>query len=69
MVAPHDEVRRYMDDIFDKMQPAENVFLATRLPRTKDGEGVDDEEAVDKGREELVRATYEAPNSIIPLGA
>lgn len=33
VVAPADEVRRYMNSVFDKMSPVEKVFLATRLPR------------------------------------
>ncbi|KAM5384516.1 hypothetical protein ACJZ2D_001552 [Fusarium nematophilum] len=39
VVAPQDEVRRYMDDVMDNMTRAEYVLLAMRLPRaTKDGE-------------------------------
>jgi hypothetical protein len=33
VVAPPDEVRRYMDDIMDNMTRAEYVLLAMRLPR------------------------------------
>jgi hypothetical protein len=33
VVAPPEEVRRYMDDIMDKMTRAEYVLLAMRLPR------------------------------------
>lgn len=33
VVAPQDDVRRYMDDIMDKMTRAEYVLLAMRLPR------------------------------------
>jgi hypothetical protein len=33
IVAPQDEVRRYMDDIMDNMTRAEYVLLAMRLPR------------------------------------
>jgi len=33
VVAPQDEVRRYMDDIMDNMTRAEYVLLAMRLPR------------------------------------
>ncbi|RSL60940.1 hypothetical protein CEP53_005286 [Fusarium sp. AF-6] len=39
VVAPQDEVRRYMDDVMDNMTRAEYVLLAMRLPRAdKDGE-------------------------------
>ncbi|KAK0649038.1 hypothetical protein B0T16DRAFT_324224 [Cercophora newfieldiana] len=40
VVAPQEEVRRYMDDIMDNMTRAEYVLLAMRLPRAegKDGE-------------------------------
>lgn len=33
VVAPQDEVRRYMDDIMDNMTRAEYILLAMRLPR------------------------------------
>ncbi|KAK5657435.1 hypothetical protein OQA88_3007 [Cercophora sp. LCS_1] len=33
VVAPQDEVRRYMDDIMDTMMRAEYILLAMRLPR------------------------------------
>lgn len=39
VVAPQDEVRRYMDDVMDNMTRAEYILLAMRLPRvTEDGE-------------------------------
>ncbi|KAI8955044.1 hypothetical protein F4801DRAFT_530950 [Xylaria longipes] len=34
VVAPEDEVRRYMDDVMENMTRAEYVLLAMRLPRT-----------------------------------
>lgn len=36
VVAPQDEVRRYMDDVMDNMTRAEYVLLAMRLPRFPD---------------------------------
>lgn len=36
VVAPQEEVRRYMDDIMDNMTRAEYVLLAMRLPREKE---------------------------------
>ncbi|KAI5918653.1 hypothetical protein F4810DRAFT_704066 [Camillea tinctor] len=42
VVAPQDEVRRYMDDIMDNMTRAEYVLLAMRLPRgDKEDQGDD----------------------------
>ncbi|KAK2932951.1 hypothetical protein FoTM2_007411 [Fusarium oxysporum f. sp. vasinfectum] len=39
VVAPQDEVRRYMDDVMDHMTRAEYVLLAMRLPKaSSDGE-------------------------------
>ncbi|RGP79591.1 hypothetical protein FLONG3_2339 [Fusarium longipes] len=39
VVAPQDEVRRYMDDVMDNMTRAEYVLLAMRLPKiSPDGE-------------------------------
>ncbi|VUC35804.1 unnamed protein product [Clonostachys rosea] len=39
VVAPQDEVRRYMDDVMDNMTRAEYVLLAMRLPHApKDGD-------------------------------
>ncbi|CCF38540.1 hypothetical protein CH063_09599 [Colletotrichum higginsianum] len=45
VVAPPDEVRRYMDDVMDNMTRAEYVLLAMRLPR---GEREPDSEQHDK---------------------
>lgn len=46
VVAPEDEVKRYMDDIMDTMQRSEFVLLAMRLPRPtetpENGEGESD---------------------------
>ncbi|KAK0725215.1 hypothetical protein B0H67DRAFT_598536 [Lasiosphaeris hirsuta] len=46
VVAPQEEVRRYMDDVMDKMTRAEYILLAMRLPRgeVKDEAGVDEKE-------------------------
>ncbi|KAI0121143.1 hypothetical protein BJ170DRAFT_147300 [Xylariales sp. AK1849] len=43
VVAPQDEVRRYMDDIMDNMTRAEYILLAMRLPRPDKDEQADDE--------------------------
>ena len=69
IVAPPDEVRRYMDSVFDKMSPAETVFLATRLPRVHDAEGPQKPESVPQLDPQVVRPVYSPPNSIMPLAA
>ncbi|KAI9163165.1 hypothetical protein HJFPF1_04764 [Paramyrothecium foliicola] len=45
VVAPQDEVRRYMDDVMDNMTRAEYVLLAMQLPRVskEDLEGSDEQ--------------------------
>ncbi|KEY68368.1 hypothetical protein S7711_01146 [Stachybotrys chartarum IBT 7711] len=46
VVAPQDEVRRYMDDVMDNMTRAEYVLLAMRLPRVHkegDNDGANEE--------------------------
>lgn len=48
VVAPPDEVRRYMDDVMGKMTRAEYILLAMRLPR-RDGTE-DDKENENQGR-------------------
>ena len=68
IVAPPDEVRRYMDSVFDKMSRADTVFLATRLPRAQDDEGPPKPEAP-QADPEVVRPVYSPPNSIMPLAA
>lgn len=69
IVAPPDEVRRYMDSVFDKMSSAETVFLATRLPRARDAEGPQKPEFVPQPDPQVVRPVYSPPNSIMPLAA
>ena len=69
IVAPPDEVRRYMDSVFDKMSPAETVFLATRLPRAQDAEGPQKSELIPQSDPQVVQSVYSPPNSIMPLAA
>ncbi|KAG6028836.1 hypothetical protein E4U19_001247 [Claviceps sp. Clav32 group G5] len=49
VVAPQDEVRRYMDDVMDNMTRAEYVLLAMRLPRgdvdSEEGVSIDESKA------------------------
>lgn len=69
IVAPPEEVRRYMDSVFDKMSPAETVFLATRLPRAQDAEGPPKPALVPQPDLQVVRPVYSPPDSIMPLAA
>lgn len=69
IVAPPDEVRNYMDSVFDKMSPAERVFLATRLPRAQDAEGPQKPELVPQPDAQVVRPVYSPPNTCMPLAA
>ena len=69
VVAPVDEVRSYMNSVFDKMNRAEGVFLATRLPRP-----IDDAEVYKTGPEveasqPIVSSVYPPPNTLVPLRA
>jgi len=57
VVAPKEDVRRYMDDVMDKMTRAEYILLAMRLPRGPPGEGVAVEAADDKEKEKEAQAT------------
>ncbi|KAL8714520.1 MAG: hypothetical protein Q9220_001468 [cf. Caloplaca sp. 1 TL-2023] len=67
VVAPQDEVRRYMNGIFDKMSPAKPAFLMTRLPKVKEDGDTEMEEAVTQPNESLIKRTYSPPNSLVPL--
>lgn len=68
-VAPPDEVRRYMDDYFDKLSPAETVYLATRLPRTADVEDIEKQDPAHLPENHLTKPVYSPPHSIMPLTA
>ena len=67
IVASPDEVRNYMNSVFDKMNRAHSIFLATRLPRAPCGEEVDYRESSDQPRVHLIKDVYSPPNSIVPL--
>ena len=69
VVAPAEEVRRYMDSVFDKMSPVENTFLATRLPRTIDEDSAATKEQPVLIDEPVARACYPPPTSLIPWAA
>ena len=69
IVAPPEEVRRYMDSVFDKMSRADTVFLATRLPRPQEAEGPQKAELVQQPDPQVIRPLYSPPNSVMPLAA
>ncbi|POR32401.1 Uncharacterized protein TPAR_07395 [Tolypocladium paradoxum] len=48
VVAPQDEVRRYMDDVMDNMTRAEYILLAMRLPRVERDSDQDAAAAIDE---------------------
>jgi hypothetical protein len=58
VVAPQEEVRRYMDDIMDNMTRAEYVLLAMRLPR---GDSKTDSAAPEEKEQSQPRANGTAP--------
>lgn len=54
VVKPPDEVRKYMDDVMDRMERADERFLAFRLPREgKAGEDAGGDEVINGGRSEV----------------
>ncbi|KAK4692356.1 hypothetical protein P7C71_g4830, partial [Lecanoromycetidae sp. Uapishka_2] len=67
IVAPLDEVRNYMNNIFEKYPRAEAVSLAMRLPRTADTEDVQKGEIPAQADVHLTKAVYPPPDSIFPL--
>ena len=69
VVAPPEEVRRYMDSVFDKMSRADTVYLATRLPRAQEAEGPQKSELVQQPGPQVIQPLYSPPNSIMPLAA
>ncbi|KAL8776642.1 MAG: hypothetical protein Q9203_006518 [Teloschistes exilis] len=71
VVAPPDEVKKYMNGIFDKMSPAKPAFLAVRLPRVKVEEDEDTEmkEAPVAAPGSLIKRQYSPPSGLVPLAA
>ena len=68
IVAPQEEVRQYMDSFFDKLGPAEGVYLATRLPRATEDQ-VHPALETTQVDERPIYPAYSPPNSIMPLVA
>lgn len=70
IVAPPDEVKKYMNSVFDKMNRAENVFLAVQLPRTSESANMETEERdVPLDLSKLIRSYYSPPDTVVPLRA
>ncbi|KAL9124879.1 MAG: hypothetical protein Q9217_005844 [Psora testacea] len=69
IVAPPDEVRKYMDSVFDKMSPVESVYLPMRLPCSKDSNDADGKQAAAQPEISLIKPIYSPPTSIVPLAA
>ena len=67
IVAPPDEVRRHMDNIFDKATRANNVFLATRLPRTAQSLAEKDDPPATT-EQNVVQTLYSPPDTLTPKG-
>jgi len=67
VVAPLEEVRKYMDDIMDRMPRAREVHLALRLPRAADDIMGDDEEHLEANGVEGIQAIYAPPNAVVPI--
>ncbi len=70
VIAPPDEVRRYMNSVFDKMNRAENVFLAIQLPRTGENTNMGTEDQyMPADPSTLIRPFYAPPDTLVPLRA
>ncbi|KAI4199080.1 MAG: hypothetical protein LQ350_004835 [Teloschistes chrysophthalmus] len=72
VVAPPDEVKKYMNGIFDKMNRAKPAFLAVRLPKAKVEEDEDmemKEAPVVAAPGSLIKRRYSPPNGMVPLAA
>ena len=67
VIAPADEVRRYMNNVFDTMSPAKKVFLAARLPRSIDSAIPEKGEQNPSSDSEPIKSVYSPPNTLTPL--
>ncbi|KAL8727506.1 MAG: hypothetical protein Q9181_005692 [Wetmoreana brouardii] len=67
VVASPDEVKKYMNGVFDKMSPAKSAFLVTRLPRAKEDGDVEMKEAPSQPIGTLIKRVYSPPNALVPL--
>ena len=67
VVAPAEEVRRYMDSVFDKMSPTESRYLATRLPRAREEDSQATKEPSISRDDPVCKTFYPPPDSLVPL--
>ena len=67
VVAPAEEVKRHMSDIMNKMDLAEEVYLVTQLPRTHEGNTMEQEIASSNLESEVRITRYPPPDSLLPL--
>ncbi|KAL8781434.1 MAG: hypothetical protein Q9213_006019 [Squamulea squamosa] len=66
-VAPPEEVKKYMNGIFDKMSPAKPSYLMMRLPRGQPEGEAETRETPVQMRAGAVKRLYSPPNSLVPL--
>ncbi|KAL9045440.1 MAG: hypothetical protein Q9214_001512 [Letrouitia sp. 1 TL-2023] len=69
VVAPKEEVKKYMNGIFDKMNPAKECFLTMRLPRAKEDHNVEMADPPAPVTENIIKPFYDAPSFLAPLVA
>lgn len=72
VVAPPDEVRRYMEDVMDNMTRAEYVLLAMRLPRDTEQPPAEKQEIVQAEKvvepeEQVIWATTNGPSPVTKI--
>ncbi|KAI4250055.1 MAG: hypothetical protein L6R40_000226 [Gallowayella cf. fulva] len=67
VVAPPEEVKKYMNGVFDKMSPAKPAYLVTRLPRGKEDGEVETKVAAAQISPGTVKRLYSPPNALVPL--
>ena len=67
VVAPQEEVVKYMNNVMDKKRPSKPSFLAFRLPKTNEVTIADGKQANGVPKEEIPKKVYEAPDLLRPL--
>lgn len=68
ITAPPDEVKNYMNSVFDKMNRAEKVFLAVQLPRNSESANMETEDRdVPLDSSKLIRSYYSPPDTVVPI--
>ena len=67
VVGNPEEVRKRMTDIMNKMTLADNVYLATQLPRSHEEATMGSNASPSEDSQEVPRPFYSPPNSLLPL--